>query len=129
MGELVLAAVDAEDAGAPRGPIASDTEVALLDTSSLALDRIDDVQRDEIHRLSTAYQDTHGRPLVMCVTNLADLDQLVEQGWRRVESSPAREHRASLGQVSAIADARFDALVADASPIRSAWSRKFEQLT
>ena len=65
----------------------------------------------------------------MCVTNLADLDQLVEQGWRRVESSPAREHRASLGQVSAIADARFDALVADASPIRSAWSRKFEQLT
>ncbi|WP_286959776.1 solute carrier family 23 protein [Arsenicicoccus sp. UBA7492] len=129
VGELVLAAVDAEDAGAPRGPIASDTEVALLDTSSLALDRIDDVQRDEIHRLSTAYQDTHGRPLVMCVTNLADLDQLVEQGWRRVESSPAREHRASLGQVSAIADARFDALVADASPIRSAWSRKFEQLT
>ena len=64
----------------------------------------------------------------MCVERLTDRHQLLARGWARVESSPAREARCAVGEVIDIADERFDAMVADANPIRSAWSRKFEQL-
>ncbi|MPN30450.1 hypothetical protein SDC9_177921 [bioreactor metagenome] len=67
-------------------------------------------------------------PWVVCLANLASRDQLVGDGWHRVASSPTRELVTAITEIGHIADARFDALVADANPIRSAWARKFEQL-
>lgn len=106
----------------------SDDPQALIDAGSLAAAPMDDVQRAELEAVSEAYGHKFGRPLIMCVTNLTSIEQLVFQAWRRVESSPAREARVALGEVLDIADERFNILVADANPIRSAWSRKFEQL-
>lgn len=63
------------------------------------------------------------------MTNLATREQLISRAWRRVESSPTREQRVALGEVVDIADERFASLVADANPIRTAWARKFEQLS
>lgn len=106
----------------------SDDPQAQIDAGSLASGTMDDVQQAELLAVSQAYGHKFGRPLVMCVTNLTSLEQLISQAWRRVESSPAREARVALGEVLDIADERFNILVADANPIRSAWSRKFEQL-
>lgn len=64
----------------------------------------------------------------MCVERLDSRSQLIARGWQRVESSPTREARVALGEVIDIADERFDQMVADANPIRTAWVRKFEQL-
>lgn len=101
---------------------------AHLDTAALGLGEFDDHELRELESLSAAYREKFNRPLVVCVTNLADRSQLIASGWRRVESSPAREARFALGEVIDIADERFNMLVADANPIRTAWGRKFDQV-
>ncbi|VEG30159.1 solute carrier family 23 protein [Actinomyces howellii] len=101
---------------------------ARLETASLALGALDDAQEAELRALGAAYREKFDRPLVMCVSRLADASQLIARGWNRVESSPTREARVALGEVVDIADERFDEMIADANPIRSAWARTFEQL-
>lgn len=101
---------------------------ALTETGSLAADRMDDVSRDSLMAVSAAYQERFGLPLLHAVSATTTLDQILADSWRRVEASPERELRRAVGEVANIADRRFDVLVADANPIRSAWSRKFEQL-
>lgn len=101
---------------------------AQLDTGSLALEDLDDAEAAELAAIHAAYREKVDFPLIMCVSNLADRAQLIAQAWRRVESSPAREARAAVSEVLDIADERLDVLLADANPIRGAWSRKFEQL-
>ncbi len=101
---------------------------AQLDIQSLALGTPDDHITAELEAVATEYRNKFGRPLVVAVSNMTDYEHIIAHAWRRVESSPAREARVALGEVIDIADARFDSLVADANPIRSAWSRSFEQL-
>ena len=101
---------------------------AQVETGSIALDRMDDVQRQEIRAAAQAYQERFDMPLVVAVQNLATREQLVANAWRRVEHSPGLERRVAVGQVIDIAEDRFNKLVADANPIRGAWGRKFEQL-
>ena len=103
-------------------------ERARLETASLALGEFDDAEAAELRALDEAYREKFDRPLVMCVARIADRRRLIARGWARVHSSPAREARAALGEVIDIADERFDAMIADANPIRTAWARKFEQL-
>lgn len=111
-------------------PEQADADIkALQETSSLAIDRLDDHDRDEIAAVGRAYREQHGLPWVVALATLVNREQLVAAGWRRVASSPERELVTAIGQVGEIADARFDELVADANPIRGAWARKFEQLT
>ena len=45
-----------------------------------------------------------------------------------MENSPAQERAAALIEVAKIANHRFDDLVAEANPIASARTRRFEQL-
>lgn len=107
---------------------ASDDVTALQETSSLAIDRLDDADREQIRAVAAAYRQRHDMPWVVAMFQVSDLDHLVDSGWHRVESSTSRELATAVTEVGRIADERFDALVADANPIRSAWARKFEQL-
>ncbi len=102
---------------------------ALQETSSLAFSRLDDQDRQELLAIGQAYQERHGFSWVVCLENLANREQLAADGWHRVESSTQRELITTLTAIGQIADNRFDALVAQANPIRSAWARKFEQLS
>lgn len=103
-------------------------EQAHADTAALALGEFNDAELKEMQAASAAYREKFNRPLVVCVTNLADREQLIASAWKRVESSQAREARFALGEVIDIADERFNILVADANPIRTAWGRKFDQV-
>ena len=103
-------------------------EQAHADTAALALGEFNDSELKELQAASAAYREKFNRPLVVCVTNLADREQLIASAWKRVESSQAREARFALGEVIDIADERFNILVADANPIRTAWSRNFDQV-
>lgn len=103
-------------------------EQAHADTAALALGEFNDSELKELQAASAAYREKFNRPLVVCVTNLADREQLIASAWKRVESSQAREARFALGEVIDIADERFNILVADANPIRTAWGRKFDQV-
>lgn len=103
-------------------------EQAHADTAALALGEFNDSELKELQAASAAYREKFNRPLVVCVTNLADREQLIASAWKRVESSQTREARFALGEVIDIADERFNILVADANPIRTAWGRKFDQV-
>lgn len=103
-------------------------EQAHADTAALALGEFNGAELKELQAASAAYREKFNRPLVVCVTNLADREQLIASAWKRVESSQAREARFALGEVIDIADERFNILVADANPIRTAWGRKFDQV-
>ncbi len=103
-------------------------EQAHADTAALALGEFNDSELKELQAASAAYREKFNRPLVVCVTNLADREQLIASAWKRVESSQAREARFALGEVIDIADERFNILVADANPIRTAWGRNFDQV-
>ena len=109
--------------------LASDDIKAIQETGTLAFDRLNDHDREQIAEVSAAYHERHRMPWVVAIDNLANQEQVITDGWRRVESATEREVLTAIGQVSQIADNRFDALVADANPIRSAWARKFEQLS
>ena len=64
----------------------------------------------------------------MCVRDVATRDQILRTGWQRMENSPTQEHAAALIEIAKIANHRFDDLVAEANPIASARTRRFEQL-
>ena len=102
-------------------------EQALADTSNLSIGELTDKEAEELRALGAAYRTKFGRPLIICVNNVADRKHLLESGWRRVEHSPAREARFALGEVIDIADLRFDQLVADANPMRAAWDAGVER--
>ena len=47
---------------------------------------------------------------------------------RRLENSPTQERLQLLGEVVEIANDRFNHMIADASPVASAWKSKFNHL-
>ena len=103
-------------------------EQALVDTGSTLLGDLDPVKQEELRVLGKAYRERFNRPMIVCVSRIDSAEQLLADGWRRVESSDLREMRVTLNEVIEIADNRFEAMVADANPIHSAWMRSFDQL-
>ena len=103
-------------------------EQALLDTGSTLLGDFNSVKQEELRALGQAYHERFNRPLIVCVSRVDSADQLLADGWRRVEGSDLREIRVTLNEVMQIAENRFEAMVADANPIHSAWAHSFDQL-
>ena len=103
-------------------------EQALLDTGSTLLGDFNSEKQEELRALGQAYHERFNRPLIVCVSRVDSADQLLADGWRRVEGSDLREIRVTLNEVMQIAENRFEAMVADANPIHSAWAHSFDQL-
>jgi len=89
------------------------------DQASLGLLRLDDQSHAELTQLTSEYRDRFGFPLVTCVRDHDSFEQILKQGWRRLDNSRAQEHAAALIEIARIAGHRFDDLVADANPIQS----------
>ena len=69
---------------------------------------------------------TYGFPLVMAVRDQTSFDQVLRNGWDRLNNSPTQEHATALIEIAKIAAHRFDELVANANPIHSARTRHLE---
>lgn len=98
------------------------------DQSWVGLDYMSEEEAEEFKELSTAYTDKFGIPFIVCLRDLEKRDQVLRLGWRRMENSLSQEHVGSLNEVSRIASYRFEDLVADANPISSSRTQRFEQL-
>ncbi|MGO1949736.1 MAG: solute carrier family 23 protein [Mycobacteriaceae bacterium] len=92
------------------------------------LDAMDDVEQEQLQELSDRYQERFGLPFVTCLGRLDSRSQIISEGLRRLENSPAQEHLQLLGEVVEIANDRFNHLIADANPVASAWESKFDHL-
>ena len=96
---------------------------SLTDQSTLGLHRLDESTHTEFTRLTGEYRERFGFPLIICVRDRSSAQQLLEQGWQRLENSPTSERATALVEISRISAHRFDDLVADANPIFSARAR------
>lgn len=103
-------------------------EESSTDQAWVGLGYLSDEEEDEFRELSAAYTEKFGIPFIVCLRDLDKRDQVLRLGWRRMENSKGQEHVASLNEVSRIAGYRFEDKVADANPISSARTQRFEQL-
>ena len=115
MDELLLASQDsAQEISADRG--------------SLGLTELDDVQTERITEVSAAYRERFGMPFVAYLDTNDTVERVIDAAVRRLTNSDAQEHRVALSEIIEIASDRFDILLADANPVRSAWDRKFTEV-
>lgn len=99
------------------------TGLIRRDEASLGFHQLAAADQEQVEVLAARYRERFGYPLVICVRDRASVEQVLAEGWARLENSPKAERTASLLEISRIAGHRFDELVADANPIRSAWQR------
>ncbi len=104
------------------------SEASAVDQSWVGLDYLSEEEEEEFRELSSAYQDKFGIPFIVCLRDLEKREQVLRLGWRRMENSAGQEHVGALNEVSRIASYRFEDLVANANPISSSRTQRFEQL-
>jgi uric acid transporter len=117
------------DLGADRVAVGDEGEESLTDQSSAGLTRLTEEDHAEFHTLAAGYRDRFGIPLIVCVRDMQDRDQILRTGWARMDNSEAQEHATALIEIAKIANHRFDDLVADANPISSARTRRYARLS
>jgi OHCU decarboxylase len=101
-------------------------EESVRDQATAGLTRLTDEDHAAFEELTRAYQEKFGFPLIVCVRDLPSRDAILEAGWRRMHNSPTQEHAAALIEIAKIANHRFDDLVAEANPIHTARTQRFE---
>lgn len=107
--------------------LASEEEAALIsqDRGSLGLVELDDVDREKLLTVTAQYRERFGMPYVAYFDTMDTVDSVVTAGLRRLDNSNEQEHRQALSEIIEIANDRFDMLLADANPARTAFDRKF----
>ncbi len=101
-------------------------EDSLRDQSALGLDRLVDSDHEEFEALTREYEDKFGIPLIVCVRDNESRAQVLRNGRSRLANAAKQEHAAALIEIAKIANHRFEDLVADANPIHTARSQRFD---
>ncbi|HEY6931932.1 MAG TPA: 2-oxo-4-hydroxy-4-carboxy-5-ureidoimidazoline decarboxylase, partial [Marmoricola sp.] len=101
-------------------------EESQRDQSTLGLTWLNETDHEAFGSLAAAYRAKFGIPLITCIRDAADKDQVLANGWARLDNCQTQEHAAALIEIAKIANHRFDDLVADANPIAAARTRRFE---
>ena len=102
------------------------SEHSLADQGAAGLNQLGEEEQSAFGELTKAYQDRFAFPLIVCVRDNPDRQQILDSGWARMHNSPTQERATALIQIANIANHRFDDFVADANPIHSARVRQFE---
>jgi OHCU decarboxylase len=98
------------------------------DQATAGLTRLTDEDHAAFTELTNAYREKFGIPLIVAVRDAGDRNQILESGWSRMNNSPTQEHATALIEIAKIANHRFDDLVAEANPIHTARTQRFDQL-
>jgi uric acid transporter len=98
------------------------------DQATVGLTRLSDEDHRAFAELTAAYQEKFAFPLIIAVRDAGDRKQILETGWSRMNNSPTQEHATALIEIAKIANHRFDDLVAEANPIHTARTQRYEQV-
>lgn len=109
--------------------LATEEEAATIsqDRGSIGLDDLDDVDQEKLITVTEQYRERFNMPYVAYFDTMDSVDTVVAAGLRRLDNSDEQEHRQALSEIIEIANDRFDILLADANPARSAFDRKFTE--
>jgi OHCU decarboxylase len=108
---------------------AEDETGQALAVDHVALSHLDEEDHNDVVKLSTAYRDHFGFPLVICARETAHFDRVLRNGWSRMDNSAGAEKAFALIEIAKIANYRFEDLVADANPIAAARFGRLDELT
>lgn len=106
------------DLGADRVAEGEAGEESARDQAVAGLTRLADADHEEFIRLTSAYRERFGIPLIACVRDLESRERILREGRRRLGNSPAQEHAAALIEIAKVANHRFGDVVAEAVPAR-----------
>ncbi len=101
-------------------------EDSVRDQSTIGLTRLNDEDHAAFGSLAAAYREQFDIPLITCVREIDKRDRLLSNGWDRMENSPAQEHATALIEIAKIANHRFEDLVAEANPIATSHTQRFD---
>lgn len=93
--------------------------------ASGALGNLDEDDHRDVSELASLYRDRFGFPLIICARDHERFDQLLTNGWNRVDNSLYAERQTALVEISKIVSHRFAGMVADANPIAAARFGRF----
>jgi OHCU decarboxylase len=101
-------------------------EQSTLDQATAGLTRLTDDDHAAFREVTEAYGQKFGFPLIVCVRDNPSRERILQQGRARLQNSPTQEHAAALIEIAKIAGHRFDDLVADANPIHTARTQRYD---
>jgi OHCU decarboxylase len=98
------------------------------DQSALGLNQMHDEDYAEFAALNAKYREKFGFPYVASVRSAGSRSELLDNGEVRLQHSPSQERATALIEAGKIINHRFDDLVAEANPIHSARTQRFDNL-
>jgi OHCU decarboxylase len=98
----------------------------VLDHASAGIDGLEEGEHNEVLKLAQAYRAHFGFPLIVCAREVERYERVLATGWSRMANARAVERAAALIEIAKIANYRFDALVANANPIATAWTERLK---
>jgi OHCU decarboxylase len=98
------------------------------DQSALGLNQMHDEDYAEFEALNKAYREKFGFPYIASVRSAGSRAELLDAGTVRLQHSPSQERATALIEVGKIINHRFDDLVAEANPIHTARTQRYERL-
>jgi len=101
---------------------------SVKDQSALGLHQMHDEDYADFDELNRTYREKFGFPYVVSVRSAENRSDLLESGRERLQHSPSRERATALIEVAQIINHRFDDLVAEANPIHTARTQRFDRL-
>ncbi len=91
-------------------------ENSVLDQAAAGLTFLSEEEQQAFAELNTTYRRRFGFPLIIGLRGLSS-EQVLEQGWARLDNSPTQEHAAALLEIAKIANTRLADTVADTNPL------------
>src|SRR4051812_44485685 len=101
-------------------------EQSAVDQRTAGLTQLSEEDHEALRELTTEYRQKFGFPLIVCVRDNPSRERILAQGRARMHNSPTQEHAAAIIEIAKIAGHRFDDLVADANPIHSARTLRYD---
>jgi uric acid transporter len=98
------------------------------DQSALALDQMHDEDYALFEDLNARYREKFGFTYVAAVRSVGSRRELLESGEVRLQHSPSQERTTAMIEVGKIINHRFDDLVAEANPIQTARTQRYDEL-
>ncbi|WP_328352335.1 purine/pyrimidine permease [Mycobacterium sp. NBC_00419] len=108
---------------------AEDENGHVLAVDHVALSSLGEQDHNDLVELAGAYREHFGFPLVICARETKPFENVLRNGWSRMDNSASAEKAFALIEIAKIANYRFSELVADANPIAAARFTRLDELT
>jgi 2-oxo-4-hydroxy-4-carboxy--5-ureidoimidazoline (OHCU) decarboxylase len=99
----------------------------VIDQAAAGLTFLSEEDQQAFDEVNAAYEEKFGFPLIIAARELTS-EQMLAQGWNRLDNSPTQEHAAALLEIAKIANHRLEDKVEDTNPLAFNRSSSMQRL-